>query len=214
MQMHAGLPPTFRNQRPDYRAGASSERGVCPPALGRPERGNGRISNPSRRAAHRAASGGKPLGCNASRNGETRTPTGDTTIFRQSLQTLEPGEKPCKQAACRNRPRRVDTRRFHSFHGDSGDGRGFIAFSRAPPPERGSCRVDACDLPHLTRAVSSARRRLPGRENGVSRHQRVAAPAGCRRARSKPRRGVVPSRRAGAHRCCRRATGDRRCQPA
>jgi hypothetical protein len=64
----------------------------------------------------------------AFRNGETRTRTGDTTIFRRSLETLEPGENTRKQGGCSGSLVGADTRRSNSFHGDSGDDCGLIAF--------------------------------------------------------------------------------------
>src|SRR5712692_6083959 len=86
--------------------------------------GETRTRNPRRTRRVSEVTGSGP----ASLDGETRTRTGDTTIFRRSLETLEPGENTRKQGGCRRSLAGADPRRFHSFHGDSGDDRGLVAF--------------------------------------------------------------------------------------
>jgi hypothetical protein len=78
-----------------------------------------------------------------SRSGETRTRTGDTTIFSRSLETLEPGGKPRKHAGSRNSLACAGPRRFHSFHGDSGDDPGFIAFLANAQPGMTDTRAES-----------------------------------------------------------------------
>jgi hypothetical protein len=55
-------------------------------------------------------------------DGETRTRTGDTTIFRRAVQALESRENSCKQRGCARAPESRTNREFRSVLDDSGDG--------------------------------------------------------------------------------------------
>ena len=65
-------------------------------------------------------------------SGETRTRTGDTTIFSQSWLALEPTENPCKALPIMRTNRGRDLRKYRSFLASSGDRERLVSQSSRP----------------------------------------------------------------------------------
>jgi hypothetical protein len=129
-----------------------------------------------------------PLECGIA-NGETRTRTGDTTIFSRAVLTLERRRNACKRAVLPRPGTPGELRKFRPFPADSGDDRHLIsqcAWSRASRQTRSETAVGRADALQAEVARSS-RARIAHRTRSLQRRafrprlRRRAAP--CPRAR-------------------------------